>query len=58
MMFTDIESAIEEAMYRMTSGPQIRHYGLVQKGHLIAVRIVRNSNPQRFMWTTKSCVSH
>ena len=57
-MFTDIDAAIEEAMYRMTSGDQIRHYGLVQKGNLIAVRIVRNRNPQRFMWTTKSCVSH
>lgn len=55
-MFNDIELAIEEAIFRMTSGDQLRHYGLVQMGNNIVVRVVRNRRPQKFMWTTYSCV--
>ena len=54
-MFTDINAAIEECIYRRYyTGDQKRHYGVVQvNGHQMAVRIVRNSKPFNFMWSTK-----
>lgn len=60
MIFTNIEDAIEECIFRRYhTGVQKRHYGVVQlNGYQMAVRIVRNSKPFNFMWTTKSCVSH
>lgn len=54
-MFTNIDDAIEECIFRRYhTGDQKRHYGVVQvSGNRMAVRIVRNSKPYNFMWSTK-----
>lgn len=55
MMFTNINDAIEECIFRRNqTGDQKRHYGVVQlNGYQMTVRIVRNSKPYNFMWSTK-----
>ena len=55
MIFTNIEDAIEECIFRRYhTGVQKRHYGVVQlNGYQMAVRIVRNSKPFNYMWSTK-----
>ena len=60
MIFTNIEDAIEECIFRRYhTGVQKRHYGVVQlNGYQMVVRIVRKSRPFNFMWSTKSCVNH
>lgn len=50
-MFDNFHDAMEEAVYRASLDWKI--YDLVQKTDKIVVRIVRNSVPNKFMWTTK-----
>nr|DAF69395.1 MAG TPA: hypothetical protein [Caudoviricetes sp.] len=50
-MFDNFYDAMEEAVYRASLDGKI--YGLVQKTDKIAVRIVRKSVQNKFMWTTK-----
>ena len=53
--FTDIESAIEEAVYSRFCNPSAVHnYGVIVKRGKFEVRRVRTSRPQEFLWTTES----
>lgn len=55
--FTDIESAIEEAVYSRFCNPSAVHnYGVIVKRGKFEVRRVRTSRPQEFLWTTASLV--
>lgn len=55
--FTDIESAIEEAVYSKFCNPSATHnYGVVIKYGKFEIRRVRAGRPQEFLWTTESLV--
>lgn len=55
--FTDIESAIEEAVYSRFCNPSAVHnYGVIVKRGKFEVRRVRACRPQEFVWTTEGLV--
>ena len=53
-MFSDINAAIEEAIWRRYNGDQQRHFCLVQRGNMIAVVQDRDNKYQNAMWTTRN----
>lgn len=55
--FTDIESAIEEAVYSKFCNPSETHnYGVIIKYGKFEIRRVRADRPQEFLWTTESLI--
>ena len=54
IMFSDINAAIEEAIWRRYSGEQQRHFCLVQRGNMIAVVQDRDNKYPNAMWTTRN----
>lgn len=55
-MFTDIDSAIEEALWhRYKPAEQKRHFKVVQQpGGLMAVQLDRGKPDNRIMWSTRN----
>lgn len=53
-MFSDINAAIEEAIWRRYNGEQQRHFCLVQRGNMIAVVQDRDNKYPNAMWTTRN----
>ena len=55
--FTDIESAIEEAVYSKFCNPPVPHnYGGIIQFCKIEIRRVRAGRPHEFLWTTESLI--
>lgn len=55
--FTDIESAIEEAVYcRFCNPSAVHNYGVIVKYGKFEVRRVRADRPYEFLWTTESLI--
>jgi hypothetical protein len=53
-MFSDINAAIEEAIWRRYNGEQQRHFCLVQRGNMITVVQDRDNKYPNAMWTTRN----
>lgn len=53
-MFSDINAAIEEAIWRRYNGEQQRHFCLVQRCNMIAVVQDRDNKYPNAMWTTRN----
>lgn len=53
-VFSDINAAIEEAIWRRYNGEQQRHFCLVQRGNMIAVVQDRDNKYPNAMWTTRN----
>lgn len=52
--FTDIESAIEEAVYRKYANTsETQNYGVISVNGMFETRRVRACRPQEFIWTTE-----
>jgi hypothetical protein len=55
--FTDIESAIEEAVYRKYANTsETQNYGVISVNGMFETRRVRACRPQEFIWTTEGLV--
>lgn len=55
--FTDIESAIEEAVYRKYANTsETQNYGVISVNGMFETRRVRACRPQEFVWTTEGLV--
>lgn len=52
--FTDIESAIEEAVYRKyANAGETQNYGVISVNGMFETRRVRACRPQEFVWSTE-----
>lgn len=55
--FTDIESAIEEAVYRKyANSSETQNYGVISVNGMFETRRVRACRPQEFIWSTEGLV--
>lgn len=55
--FTDIESAIEEAVYRKyANASETQNYGVISVNGMLETRRVRACRPQEFVWSTEGLV--
>lgn len=55
--FTDIESAIEEAVYRKYANTsETQNYGVISVNGMFETRRVRACRPQEFIWSTEGLV--